>query len=191
MTNTTQVRILYIEDDPLIGELFKTVVEENGYSVDLAYNGKHGLSLLKKNNYDVLATDYDLPDLTGLEICREVLSKQPNFPIVMVTGKGGEGIAAEALNLGVSNYIQKDSQSTFVNLLPAVISKLVARSRELADHQASEDLFRTMVSVSPTAIHFHQNMKIVFANPAMVKLRGKLRSRHYWPLCSRSRAFRI
>ena len=52
------------------------------------------------------------------------METSPNLPALMITGRGNEGIAAEALCLGVSNYIVKDSQESYVNLLPSVILHL-------------------------------------------------------------------
>ena len=60
------------------------------------------------NGYDVWAQDYQLPDMTGLEIARKVLKATPGCPVIMFTGHGNESIATEALRLGVSSYIHKD-----------------------------------------------------------------------------------
>tara|TARA_B100000676_G_C17984303_1_gene790966 strand:- start:368 stop:1405 length:1038 start_codon:yes stop_codon:yes gene_type:complete len=121
------IRILYVEDDTTLCQLFEVVMAPRGYAVDVATTGAEGLSKHKSNPYDIVALDYQLPDMTGLDIAKEILETDPNLPVLMITGRGNEGIAAEALRLGVSNYIVKDSQESYVDLLPSVILHLERR----------------------------------------------------------------
>ncbi len=110
MIDPSDIRILYIEDDEPLCDLFKVAVETHGYSVDVAFNGEDGLALHAAQPYDLLAIDYLLPDMTGIDIARKLLTDDPNIPIVIVTGKGNEQIAAEPSALGVYNYVVKDNE---------------------------------------------------------------------------------
>jgi PAS domain S-box-containing protein len=135
----SDARILYIEDSKTQRQLVKHVIEEQcGLRVDTAENGSEGLALWEVGSYDVLAVDFGLPDMTGIEICRKVLAENPNQAIVMVTGKGDENVAAEALNLGIKNYITKDSHDVFLNLLPDVISELAKHAQDLSARRLAE-----------------------------------------------------
>ena len=139
MKDTVDIRILYIEDSRAQRALFAKVVSTKcGYSVDTAETGAEGLKLWADNDYAAAAVDHVLPDMTGLDICRQLLSAKPDLPIVMITAMGSEAVAAEALNLGVANYILKDGQGAYVGLLPAVVSTLVQRANEAAGRRDAD-----------------------------------------------------
>jgi len=130
MIDLSDIRILYIEDDESLCNLFKVVIEAHGYSVDVTHYGEDGLALHATQPYDLLVIDYQLPGKSGIDIARRLLNDDPNIPIVMVTGKGSEQIAAEALVLGVYNYVIKDSEKVYLELLPNTISSALKRSAE-------------------------------------------------------------
>ncbi len=139
------LRILYIEDDESVAELFKIVMESHDYQVDLAYTGNEGLSLHSSNPYDVVAVDYQLPDITGLDICRELLLDDPDLPTLMVTGKGSQKLLIEALNLGIAQYIQKDELDVYLELIPSVVKTLITRGAiSQQKRQAEEDLKQSL-----------------------------------------------
>ena len=92
-----------------------------------------GLSKHTSNPKDIVALDHQLPDMTGLVIERD-FEIDPNLPVLMITGRDNEGIAAEVLCLGVSNYIVKDSQQSSTNLLPSVILHLETALRDRTHH---------------------------------------------------------
>lgn len=127
MLGSRKTRILYVEDEATLCELFEAVMVPRGYHVDSAHTGHAGLRMHAENEYDIVALDYQLPDMTGLDIAREVLDAAPDRPVIMITGRGNERIAAEALQLGVSNYILKDSQDAYMELLPSVVLHLERR----------------------------------------------------------------
>ena len=79
------------------------------------------------NVYDIVAQDYQLPDMTGLEIARKVLKTTPGWPVIMFTGHGNESIATEALRLDVSSYIHKDFRFTYMELFTCVVLHLDQR----------------------------------------------------------------
>lgn len=142
MIESRQTRILYVEDETALCDLFEAVMVPRGYVVDSVHTGKAALRKHTENAYDIIALDYQLPDMTGLEIAREILEKTPNLPVIMVTGRGNEKIAAEALRLGVSNYILKDSQEAFMELLPSVVLHLERRAQVEAIMRKSADTLR-------------------------------------------------
>ncbi|MBT4702964.1 MAG: response regulator [Rhodospirillaceae bacterium] len=139
MGNLSDTKILYIEDSETQRQLVKSVIEEQcGFHVDTVATGAEGLKSWAVGSYDVLAVDYELPDMNGINICHAILTEQPELPIVMVTGKGDESIAAEALNIGVSHYITKSSPTIFMSLLPVIIRKLADQAVELRERKRAE-----------------------------------------------------
>ena len=133
MSNTFNVHILYIEDDLPLCDLFKMTVEAHGYSVDVAYNAEDGMAMHAANPYDVVAIDHQLPDMMGIDVARKLLAENPDLPVVMITGYGNERVAAEALALGVFNYVIKGSEKIYMELLPNIIGSALKRSAERQD----------------------------------------------------------
>ncbi|MBT6607826.1 MAG: PAS domain S-box protein [Rhodospirillaceae bacterium] len=142
MIEPSSIRILYIDDDPFVCDLFKGSVEAHGHIVDVAYNGEDGRAMHATDPYDLLAIDYELPDLNGLEIARRLLLEDQFLPIIMVTGKGSEQIAAEALKLGLSDYIIKDNPQGFADLLPSVIDRALDRTALVKENIAVRTALR-------------------------------------------------
>jgi len=125
-------RLLYIEEDHSLGVDFKSVVEAAGYHVDLCGNGVSGLALHNAEPYNLIAVDDQLSDMTGLDVAQKLLATYPDLPIIIVIGRGNEQVAAEAFRLGVYNYVIKDSQNSYVDILPNVIESALRRA---AEHQ--------------------------------------------------------
>lgn len=130
MDKQPTIKILYIEDDPALCDLFKTSVEYHGYDVDVAVTGDEGLALSAQTAYDVVATDYKLPDMTGIDIARKLLSEKPDLPILMITGQGNHRLAIEAMTLGIANYVVKDDAQVYLELIPGIIAHLLERAKQ-------------------------------------------------------------
>ena len=135
MSNTANEKILYIEDEPIIGSLFKASVEAHGYDVVVSATGKEGLRLATENSFGLVAVDYELPDMTGMEVSRRLLEENPLLPILMVTGKGNERLAVEAMSLGVSHYVAKDDKEVYMEKIPAIISHLLGNAALKRQHE--------------------------------------------------------
>ncbi len=143
MTKTQPIRILYMEDDAGLARLFQKKLRRAGYIVDIACDGKEGLEMYNIGSYDVVATDQAMPVHSGLEVI-SILSAQDSLPpTIMVTGTGNERIAVEAMKLGASDYIVKDVDGGYLDLLPAVIERVLQQRRLLEEkHQAEEALLQ-------------------------------------------------
>ena len=126
MSETNKYRILYIEDDAEIAELCRTILTARGYEIETSPTAKDGLENLKTKPFDVVLLDYQLPDADGLRIARSLQKTSPDLPIVFITAKGNEGVAAEALSSGVSHYIVKNNMEVYSRLLPEVLRNTVA-----------------------------------------------------------------
>ncbi len=130
MSTEKQIRILYMEDNAAAARLFQKRLERHGYVVDLARNGAEGLTQFDNEKYDMVITDHDMPICSGLEVLRLLAEREINLPTIMVTGTGDERVAVEAMKLGASDYIVKDVEGVYLNLLPTVVEQ-VFRQKEL------------------------------------------------------------
>lgn len=134
MPKSESVRVLYMEDDPGTARLFQRKLERAGYIVDLAYDGKEGLAMYDAASYDVLAVDQSMPVLDGLAVIRILASRGTLPPLIVVTASGDARSAVEAMKLGASDYIIKDADGAYLELLPSVIAQ-VLHQRRLAEER--------------------------------------------------------
>ena len=105
-SNTTS--ILVVDDDPAVLESFKAVLEkEPGYVVDTISTSSEALELLDTRYFDVIISDYSMPDLDGITLLREARARGCRSLFVIVTGKRLAHIAMDALNNGADFFIQK------------------------------------------------------------------------------------
>ncbi|MFH0966757.1 MAG: response regulator [Methanobacteriota archaeon] len=123
-------RVLYIDDESSLLTLTQIYLkEEAGLDVEIVSSAEEGLILLKQSEYDAIISDYDMPDINGIELLKMIRTYDTTIPFIIFTGKGREEIAIEALNNGADFYIQKggDPHTIFTELANA-IRHLVRRS---------------------------------------------------------------
>jgi two-component system, OmpR family, alkaline phosphatase synthesis response regulator PhoP len=111
--------VLIIEDDPALLRGLKDNFEAQDYRVQLARDGREGLSAALASPPDLLVLDIMLPKLNGFEICRALRSKRLEMPIIMLTAKGQEEDIVRGLELGADDYVTK----------PFSIRELMARAK--------------------------------------------------------------
>lgn len=99
-------KILIVDDEMKIVEVVKSYLENSGYSVCEAYNGKEALDKFEKENPALIVLDLMLPDMTGEEICN-TLRKKSRVPIIMLTAKVEEEDVLKGLNIGADDYVTK------------------------------------------------------------------------------------
>ncbi len=180
MSKSEPIRILYMEDNPGLARLFRKRLERAGYVVEVAYDGEEGLTMYESGCYDVLAVDQVMPVHEGLEVIRILASRGPLPPIIMVTGTGSEEIAVEAMKLGASDYIVKDVDGGYLDLLPTVIEQALSKHRLAEERQQaekalreSEARYRTLFDGVPTGLYrTTPEGKILDANLALVEMLG-------------------
>lgn len=179
MTDITVTRILYMEDDPGLSRLLQKSLQRRGYNVDTAADGEEGLRMLGVSSYDLLLVDYNMPYCGGIEVIRALSAQGSLLPTIMVTGQGNEEVAVEALKLGASDYVVKDVEMKYLDLLPVVIDRtlynqLLVKERNQMQQavRESEERYRLLVELSPDGIFVHAEGKFMFINPAGARLLG-------------------
>lgn len=112
-------RILVVEDDFDIQELLQNFLQETGYEVDIAGDGVEALSIFIDGKYDLILLDIMLPKIDGYGVC-ELIRKQSDVPIIMLTALNGEDDQIKGLDLLVDDYITKPFS------MPILIRKIAA-----------------------------------------------------------------
>jgi PAS domain S-box-containing protein len=182
------IRILYIEDDPGLARLVQKRLGRMGYAVDIAADGEEGIAKYEAGSYGLVCVDQSLPVYDGLEVIRILGARGPLPPMIMITGTGDERVAVEAMKLGAGDYIVKDVEGGYLELLPSVIEKVFQQRRAAAEKQSAEDAlreseekFRNLAEQSPNMIFINKQGKIVYANEKCTEVMGYTREEFYSP----------
>lgn len=114
MLMATPQKILVVEDDQFLRELYEELLTDEGYSVDACADGEEGYNKLSLGGYDLVMLDIMLPKKDGLEILRDLRNtppRNPNGPIVLLTNLGQDAIIKEGFGLGASGYLIKSAMT--------------------------------------------------------------------------------
>ena len=109
--------ILVLEDDSAIRQGVIDALEFDGFETLYSGNGREGLDMATRFNYDLLLLDLMLPEVDGLAILKEVRSSRPTLPVIILTARGTESERIKGLKLGADDYVVK----------PFSIKELLAR----------------------------------------------------------------
>ena len=115
------MKVLIVEDEHKIANLIKQGLEQEHFTVDIAYGGIDGFDLASSEPYDVVILDRLLPGMDGLTICKKLRQQNNHVPILMLTAKGQVSDRVEGLNSGADDYLTK----------PFAFEELLARIKAL------------------------------------------------------------
>ncbi|MEE9457680.1 MAG: PAS domain S-box protein [bacterium] len=182
MSKPEPVKVLYMEDDAGLARLVKKKLERDGYVVDVASDGGRGLEVMEEKTYDFLLVDQEMPVHSGLEVIRILSFRDRLPPTIMVTGTGDERTAAKAIKLGASDYVVKDVEGGYLELLPLVVEQVLsgrrlAREKREAEEALvkSEEAYRTLAENLPVGIYRttpDPKGRVVSGNPALASMFG-------------------
>jgi two-component system, NtrC family, response regulator AtoC len=101
------VRVLLIEDDEVVAELFGKTLEEDGHETAICHTGAAGLASIWNSPPDVVFLDVRMPEMNGIEVLRVIRSISRSLPVILVTGHATRGEIEQARRLGVTEIVQK------------------------------------------------------------------------------------
>ncbi len=144
------IRLLIVEDDVVDRMACRRALgAEPGqrYEVLEAETGQEGLEIAAAMRPDCIVLDYHLPDVTGLEFLTRLASNPQvaSIPVMMLTGADSATVAAESMRRGARDYLLKDSDGRYLELLPAALQRMLREQRLLDDKRQLEAKFRTLV----------------------------------------------
>jgi len=100
-------RVLVLDDEDVVCRSYERVLNNAGFEVAKANNGKQALENLEHNDYDVMFADLRMPGMDGLQVVRELRQTRPNMKVIVVTGYPSQDTLQEAARLGVMDYLTK------------------------------------------------------------------------------------
>jgi DNA-binding response OmpR family regulator len=134
--STSKTRILIVEDEPAMVQGLRDNFEYEGYEVISAADGVEGLERALAEDPDLVVLDVMMPRMSGLDVCKQLKSKRPGIPIIMLTARGQEIDKVVGLELGADDYVTK----------PFSIRELMARVkavlRRVAPQAPTADVYK-------------------------------------------------
>jgi DNA-binding response OmpR family regulator len=124
----SSMRILVAEDDRKVASFLEKGLKEEGYSVDVAHDGSEGAVMAMVHDYDLLVLDVMMPGKTGLEIVRDLRSRENGVPILLLTARDSRDDIVRGLDVGADDYLTK----------PFGFDELLARIRALLRRGGAE-----------------------------------------------------
>jgi len=101
------MRVLLIDDDINLCKVLAYQLEKNNYTVKTANNGEEGLVLFSKSDYDIVITDIQMPDISGIDVLQKIRKENEKVIIIIITAHGSVENAIEACRLGATDYLTK------------------------------------------------------------------------------------
>ena len=141
-TGPVSARILYIDDDPGLARLVQRALAARGHTVEHAASGDAGLARLALGGIDIVALDHHMPGQTGLDVLPAIRALPDAPPVIYVTGSEDGRIAVAALKAGAVDYVWKDVQGQFRELLAEAVDTALQREALRRDKEHAEAAVR-------------------------------------------------
>ncbi|WP_262150003.1 response regulator transcription factor [Chryseobacterium foetidum] len=129
-------KIILIEDETSVVSFIKKGLQENGYEISVAFDGLTGAKLVKENDFDLVILDIMLPEMNGLEVCKEIRKTNTHVPILFLTALGTSENIVLGLESGGDDYLVKPFK--FIELV-ARVKSLLRRSNGSASSDSDDE----------------------------------------------------
>lgn len=150
------VKILLVEDDENLGFITKEHLEDEGYKVDLAVNGKKGFQLFSNNEYDLCLLDVMMPEQDGFSLAEDIRAVNNNIPIIFLTAKSLQEDKIKGFKIGADDYICKPFSAEELTLrIKAILKRYFqhndqAENRSVIDFASSSFDFKNQLLNTPS-----------------------------------------
>lgn len=171
---STPIRVLHVDDEPGFADLVKTYLEREQeiLNVTTANSGPEALTLLEDNDFDCIVSDYNMPEMDGLELLDAIRDEHSDRPFILFTGRGSEEIASEAISAGVTEYLQKETGTDQYTVLGNRIVNAVESHRSRQALAESKQRYQTLVEECHDGIFLLQEWEAVFVNERICEITG-------------------
>jgi two-component system alkaline phosphatase synthesis response regulator PhoP len=107
MSMMIQAKVLVVDDTEMNRDMLCSLLAADGHKTAVAENGRLGMDALETGSYDLVLLDVMMPRMSGLDVCRQLKSKRPSIPVIMLTARGQEVDKVVGLELGADDYVTK------------------------------------------------------------------------------------
>lgn len=167
-------KVLIIDDERPIRSVLRDILENEGFKVDDAENGKLGLDLALKNKYDVILCDIKMPEMDGIEVLDKLQAEGVDSPIIMISGHGTIDTAVDALQKGAYDFIQKplDLNRTLVSIRNAFERSDLVEETKVLKRKLSKNKITEIIGESEGIQLIKEMIDKVAASDARVLVTG-------------------
>lgn len=169
-------RILVVDDEESIREFLEIMLKKEGYEVTCVEDGQVALDTLKKKSFDLVISDMQMPNLTGMELLRHVKDQYPDIVFMMITAFGTTETAVEAMKIGAYDYITKPFKidEVRINIANALRSQnLEVENRNLKKELTREYNFHNLVGNSEPMHRIFELIRRVSQTPTNILITGE------------------
>ena len=172
----TLCKILVVDDEESIREFFEIMLKREGYEVLTAPNGREALETLKKGQVDLVISDIQMPEMSGMELLTSAKEIDPEMQIIMITAFGSTETAVEAMKLGAYDYIQKPFKIDEVKII--IRQALERKSLRMENQQLKKELgtkyaFDNIIGGAPPMMRIYEMVKRVANTKSSVLITGE------------------
>jgi len=161
-------KILIVEDDIAIAEIERDFLEIEGYEITIETDGLQGCKKAKSEKYDLILLDLMLPNMNGIDICRNIRG-EIDVPIIMVTAKGEDTDKVRGLGLGADDYISKPFSPT--ELVARVKANLAQYERLQNKNKGEPDKRANELNTGPISVNLSAHR--VYVHGTEIELKHK------------------
>lgn len=172
----TPIDVLLVDDNAQWAEFMAEEIERATADIQVTVAGSANqvmLRLAESERLDCIVTDYQMPEVDGLQLLERVREDHPDLPFLLVTGEGSEDVAMRAIEAGVTDYLVKDPRT---DQTPLFVNKIRTAVEQYRLQQAlvdSEERYRLVTEQSRDGIGIVQRGDLVFGNERLAELTGK------------------
>ncbi|NOX36746.1 MAG: sigma-54-dependent Fis family transcriptional regulator [Calditrichaeota bacterium] len=145
-------RLLLIDDDINLCKVIGYQLEKQGFQVSIAHSGKEGLKLFESRQFDIVLTDVQMPDLSGIDVLKKIREKNDQVIVIIITAYGSLDSAIKACQLGADDYLTKpfsQEQLRFVIGKAQRLRELQQENIQLKEELIDQHGFNNLISRSP------------------------------------------
>jgi len=173
------IHVLHVDDDPEFSEVTRAFferIDESFALVDVT-SVVEALDRLQNREFDCIISDYDMPNTNGIEFLELVREQYPDLPFILLTGKGSEEIASEAIAAGVTDYMQKGSGTEQYEMLANRVRNAVDRYWTRRQFWQALSWYQRLVEQDLTGVFIVQDGEFVYVNERLADIFGYDQSR--------------
>ena len=169
------ISVLYVDDEETLLEIGKQYLERTKeFSVTTASSASAGLALLQSNGVQAIVSDYQMPEMDGIEFLKAIRARGDKTPFIIFTGKGREAVVIEALNSGADFYLQKggEPKSQFAELMHKIRIAVERRSTERDLKDSREQLSEIIGFLPDATLAIDNDKRVIIWNHAIEEMTG-------------------
>lgn len=188
--------VLIIDDEKAIRTALKEIIEYEKHKVDLAANGKEGLSKAREKNYDLIFCDIKMPELDGIEVLERIVALGIDAPVIMISGHGNIETAVDTLKKGAYDFLEKplDLNRVLVTMRNAFDKTSLQQETKTLRRRVNKQKYTRIIGSSEAIGQIKAMINTVAPTDARILITGdngtgkELVARHIHELSNRKKA---